>query len=209
MSYDKYLRELQTILKVRKYIDLFALHVIGVGKVGAVGTIAPTLFGLRSVFSVRISAYNDGFSVVDYNLCVVPRSPRSFLPSGSLALFQTIQILRRLAIMHFIFAQILLSLRSFVHHALRWVRGRGFNSLRVRPIIQTINLLPTPIHVNYDCLLHTSYVLVGQITFSLHAWSLILSSINHVPHTCMYMYYYISLYLIQLEWAAFIYPSHM
>ena len=66
MSYYKYLRELWTILKVRKYIDLFALHVIGVGNIGAVGTIAPTVFGLRcsgvTVFSVCISAYNDGFS---------------------------------------------------------------------------------------------------------------------------------------------------
>ena len=42
------------------------LLTIGVGNVGAVGAIAPTLFGLRccgvTVFLVRLNAYNAEFS---------------------------------------------------------------------------------------------------------------------------------------------------
>lgn len=147
-----------------------------------------------------------GLVGVDINLRVVPRSPRSFLPSESLALFQTLQILHRLAIMHFIFAnttQFALVCVSRVEVG----QGAWLQFFARAPYY--IDYQFASEHVNYDCLLHTSYVLVGQITFSLHAWSLILSSINHIPHTCMYMYYYISLYFIQLEWAAFIYPSHM
>ena len=73
------------------------------------------------MFSVHISAYN-ALVGVDSNLGVVQRSLRSFLPSESVTLFQTLQVLRRLAITHLIFAQIILSLCLFVHLALRCIR---------------------------------------------------------------------------------------